>query len=167
MTTEPPHLGDDLLYTTVESPLGPLLLLGDNRSLCGISLQDGPRPATVQTGWVHTPEPFAVAALQLREYFEGRRTTFELRLTLLGTSFQQDVWTAVETIPYGATLSYADIARRIGRPDAARAVGFANGKNPIPIIVPCHRLVGSDGALTGYGGGIERKRFLLDLEAQH
>jgi methylated-DNA-[protein]-cysteine S-methyltransferase len=102
---------------------------------------------------------------QLGEYFAGERTDFDLRLAASGNAFERRVWRALEEIPYGETVSYGEVARRIGRPDGARAVGLANGRNPISIVVPCHRVIGANGSLTGYGGGIERKRFLLDLEA--
>jgi methylated-DNA-[protein]-cysteine S-methyltransferase len=116
-----------------------------------------------------TPDPDAFSEVenQLTEYFDGTRTTFELPLTMLGTPFQQRVWTALQEIPYGETISYGELAEQLGNPKASRAVGLANGKNPVSIIVPCHRVVGSNGDLTGYGGGIERKRHLLDFERVH
>ena len=107
------------------------------------------------------------AARQLREYFEGRRTVFDLPLAPQGTAFQQEVWRAVQAIPAGATRSYQEIAIQIGRPHAFRAMGAANGRNPIPIIIPCHRVIGHDGSLTGYAGGLEMKRYLLDLEKRY
>jgi methylated-DNA-[protein]-cysteine S-methyltransferase len=111
-------------------------------------------------------DPLLVAAAdQLRAYFEGELRDFDLPLAPSGTEFQRRVWDAVSTVPFGATASYAEIAAAIGTPSACRAVGAANGRNPLPVIVPCHRVVGSTGALTGYGGGLERKRALLDLEA--
>jgi methylated-DNA-[protein]-cysteine S-methyltransferase len=110
-------------------------------------------------------EPFTSAVEQLEQYFAGERVEFDLALDMHGTQFQRDVWDALLTIPYGETCSYGEIAKRIGRPDRARAVGAANGSNPVSIIVPCHRVIGSDGSLTGYGGGLPRKRWLLDHEA--
>lgn len=117
-----------------------------------------------ETFGVPDREPFDAVITQLTEYFDGDRTEFDLPLSLQGTDFQQTVWRALCTIPYGETISYGQLADRIGRPTAARAVGLANGKNPISIIVPCHRVIGSTGDLTGYGGGIDRKRMLLDFE---
>jgi methylated-DNA-[protein]-cysteine S-methyltransferase len=109
-------------------------------------------------------EPFARAVEQLEEYFAGQRTAFDLPLAASGSPFEEAVWGAVATIPYGETRSYGEVARAVGRPDRARAVGSANARNPVAIIVPCHRVIGSDGSLTGYGGGLERKRALLELE---
>jgi methylated-DNA-[protein]-cysteine S-methyltransferase len=106
----------------------------------------------------------SVASVQLSEYFEGKRKTFELELAPEGTDFQKAVWDELTRVPYGSTLSYGELARRIGRADAVRAVGAANGANPIPIVIPCHRVVGSNGSLTGYGGGLDRKKWLLALE---
>jgi methylated-DNA-[protein]-cysteine S-methyltransferase len=121
-------------------------------------------------GWLGEPadgqdcDPLTEASRQLEEYFDGERTEFDLLLTLNGTAFQRRVWAALREIPYGETISYGQLADRIGQPSASRAVGLANGRNPIGIIVPCHRVVGADGSLTGYGGGIERKRYLLSHE---
>ena len=115
-------------------------------------------------GWEVDDDAFADAVEQLAEYFTGERTEFELSLDLVGTAFQRSVWSALREIPYGETCSYGEIARKLGSPGASRAVGLANGHNPIGIIVPCHRVIGANGSLTGYGGGLERKRMLLDLE---
>ena len=120
----------------------------------------GPDPA-----WTHHEAPFEEAARQLREYFDGARRRFDLDLEPSGTVFQHAVLDALQTIPYGETRSYADIALQIGRPRAVRAVGAANGRNPLPIVIPCHRVIGKDRSLTGFGGGLETKRYLLDLEA--
>ncbi len=152
---------NDTLYIQIPSPIGPLLLDGTEHALQGLHMS----PAAPRPGWRQAREPFEAAIEQLDQYFAGERTEFDLELDLRGTSFQTDVWNALLTIPYGETRSYGEIARQIGRPDRARAVGAANGSNPISIIVPCHRVIGSDGSLTGYGGGLPRKRFLLDLEA--
>lgn len=154
-----------LRYTTVDSPIGELLLLGDSHALRGLHMQAGPRPMTVASGWEPDAPAFTNVRAQLAEYFAGRRTAFEMAFVLDGTPFQQRVWNALRAIPYGETISYGKLARAIGRPMAARAVGLANGRNPISVIVPCHRVIGADGTLTGYGGGTERKRMLLDLEA--
>jgi methylated-DNA-[protein]-cysteine S-methyltransferase len=155
---------ESLLYTTMPSPVGELLLLGDGQTLRGIHLQEGGRPAALDGRWVRDAAPFATARAQLDEYFAGKRTAFELPLAAAGSDFQRLVWGALEQIPYGRTVSYGELARRIGRPAAARAVGLAIGRNPISIVVPCHRVIGAAGALTGYAGGVARKRFLLELE---
>lgn len=158
---------DTLLYAAIGSPVGELLLVGDERALRGLYMQEGRTGAAVRPEWTSAEAPFRAVHEQLNEYFEGSRTGFELPLELEGTPFQRRVWRALLEIPYGETISYGALARRIGRPESTRAVGAANGRNPISLIVPCHRVVGADGGLTGYGGGIERKRFLLDLEADH
>jgi methylated-DNA-[protein]-cysteine S-methyltransferase len=156
---------DALLYTTVASPVGELLLVGDEHALRGLYMQEGRTAAVVHPGWTRADAPFHAVREQLDEYFEGGRTSFEVPLQVEGTRFQRRVWRALLELPYGETISYGVLARRIGRPAHSRAVGAANGRNPISLIVPCHRVIGADGGLTGYGGGIERKRFLLDLEA--
>lgn len=155
---------ETLLHTTIESPVGELLLVGDERRLRGLYMRAGHRPARVAPGWKRADEPFAAARDQLGEYFAGERTRFDVPLAPPGTPFQERAWEALRGIPYGRTVSYGQIARGIGHPSASRAVGMANGRNPISIIVPCHRVIGSDGRLTGYAGGVERKRFLLELE---
>jgi len=154
-----------LLYASVDSPVGELLLLGDGAALRGLYMQDGSRPARISDGWERDAAPFAAVAAQLAEYFAGRRIAFDVPLDMRGTPFERRVWRALQDIPYGETVSYGEIARTVGEPTAARAVGLANGRNPVSIIVPCHRVVGAGGALTGYGGGLERKRLLLDLES--
>jgi methylated-DNA-[protein]-cysteine S-methyltransferase len=156
---------EPLLYDSVDSPLGELLVVGDGHALRGLFLQDGPRPMTVAARWRRSPEAFAEARTQLAEYFARARTVFTVRTSARGTPFQRRVWRALAEVGYGQTVTYGELARRIERPSASRAVGLSNGRNPISIVVPCHRVVGSDGALTGYGGGIERKRMLLALEA--
>jgi methylated-DNA-[protein]-cysteine S-methyltransferase len=143
--------------TTFHSPVGPLVLEGDDSRLTRLGFGT---PVSPQGD----AESVASAAIQLEQYFAGDRTAFDLDLELAGTPFERRVWDEVRAIPYGRTASYAEIARRIGHPSARRAVGRANGRNPIAVIVPCHRVVGSDGSLTGYAGGIEMKRTLLDLE---
>jgi methylated-DNA-[protein]-cysteine S-methyltransferase len=154
-----------LRYTTLESPIGELLLLGEDRGLHGLYMQGGRKPIRVAAGWERSAVPFASVIAQLREYFDGRRTAFEVPLLMHGSPFELQVWRALQEIPYGETTSYGEIARRVGQPSAARAVGVANGRNPIAVIVPCHRVIGADGSLTGYGGGLERKRVLLELES--
>jgi len=153
------------LYTTVPSSIGELLLVGDGTALCGLYMQEAPRPKFVEPAWRRDDDAFAAARAQLEEYFDGRRTSFDVRLRMDGPEFERQVWEALREIPYGETTSYGQIARRIGHPEAARAVGVANARNPIAVIVPCHRVIGADGSLTGYGGGLERKRLLLDLES--
>ncbi|MEM1228928.1 MAG: methylated-DNA--[protein]-cysteine S-methyltransferase [Pseudomonadota bacterium] len=153
-------------YTTMESPVGPLVLAGDDAALTLIGFTTGPKAWSIDPGWVHVPTAFAVARGQLAEYFAGQREHFDLTLRPEGTEFQRAVWQALTRIPYGETCSYGDIAAAIGRPKAVRAVGAANGRNPLPIVVPCHRVIGSNGSLTGFGGGLENKERLLALEAR-
>jgi methylated-DNA-[protein]-cysteine S-methyltransferase len=156
---------DAMLYTRFDSPIGELLLLGDGCSLHGLHMLEGRRPPRLEPAWERRDGCFAPVRRQLAEYFDGARPGFELPLRLAGAPFDQLVWQELRRIPYGETISYGKLARRIGHPSAARAVGVANGRNPIAVIVPCHRVIGADGSLTGYGGGLERKRFLLQLEA--
>lgn len=149
-------------WTTTDSPVGTLWLTGDGAALTGLYME---RPALLDLpGWVEDDAPFAAAREQLAAYFAGERQEFDLPLSPIGTPFQQQVWAALRAIPYGETRSYREIAEQLGRPTASRAVGAANGRNPISVIVPCHRVVGSSGVLTGYAWGLERKRALLDLE---
>ncbi|MEU8357361.1 methylated-DNA--[protein]-cysteine S-methyltransferase [Nonomuraea sp. NPDC048882] len=152
-------------HTVVDSPVGPLTLVAIDGTLTGLYMRRQRHRPPEETFGVPDPEPFTEVITQLRAYFEGRLTSFDLPMVFNGTPFQQQVWTALQEIPYGETISYAQLADRIGRPTAARAVGLANGKNPIGIIVPCHRVVGSTGDLTGYGGGLPTKRHLLAFEA--
>lgn len=154
------------MYTIIDSPLGPLLATADEAGrLTGLHMQAGRHPMPIAPGRRRDDERFANLREQLGEYFAGRRDAFELELAPAGSEFELRVWAALLEIPYGETASYGEIAERIGAPGAARAVGMANGRNPIAVIVPCHRVIGADGSLTGYGGGLERKRLLLDLEA--
>lgn len=157
--------GTPLFHTTVDSPIGELLLVGDGSSLHGLHMQEGRTKIEVDARWKKAAAPFAGVRDQLDEYFDGRRTSFDVPLTMTGSAFQRRVWSELQAIPYGESISYGELARRIGIPSASRAVGTANRLNPIAVIVPCHRVIGADGSLTGYGGGLERKRFLLDLEA--
>jgi methylated-DNA-[protein]-cysteine S-methyltransferase len=151
-------------HTTVTSPIGDLLLLSDGVALRSLWMQGGPRPLPPDPAWKQDDGPFDQVIAQLDEYFDGQRRAFDLPLVLDGTPFQQRVWAALQAIPYGTTISYGELAAGIGRPGASRAVGLANGRNPVSVIVPCHRVIGADGSLTGYGGGLERKRLLLGLE---
>ena len=150
----------------VDSPIGRLLLIGDGRALTGLWMMDGGRhQSRAMAGLIPAPEAFAEVAAQLEAYFAGDIKEFTLPLAPSGTPFQLAVWTELTKIPYGQTTTYGAIAGALGkRPVAARAVGLANGSNPISVIVPCHRVIGSDGSLTGYGGGLERKETLLRLE---
>jgi methylated-DNA-[protein]-cysteine S-methyltransferase len=154
-----------MIYTITDSPIGELLLVGDGNTLHRLSMQGGRRPTPIDPRWERDDEAFADVRSQLAEYFDGRRRDFDVPLGLAGNEFELRVWDALCRIPYGETVSYGEIARSIGAPSAARAVGLANGRNPIAVIVPCHRVIGADGGLTGYGGGLERKRLLLDLES--
>ncbi len=155
-----------LVYTRTESPIGELVLTGDGRVLRGLHMQEGRRPLTLGPEWIEADDAFEEVRAQLADYFAGRRTSFDVPLDLQGTPFQIEVWRGLLEIGYGETVSYGELAHRIGRPRAVRAVGLANGRNPIAVIVPCHRVIGADGTLTGYGGGLDRKRQLLDLEAR-
>ncbi|KAA1250433.1 methylated-DNA--[protein]-cysteine S-methyltransferase [Mycobacterium simiae] len=150
-------------YRTIDSPIGPLTLAGCGARLTNLRMVDQTYEPS-RTSWSPDDEAFAGAVDQLQAYFAGERTEFQIELDLQGTEFQQRVWQALLTIPYGETRSYGEIAEQIGAPGAARAVGLANGHNPIAIIVPCHRVIGANGKLTGYGGGIDRKQALLELE---
>ena len=154
-------------YSYMDTPVGVLMLAGcDDHGLRYISFQSGKGARRPEPHWIESAVPFRNVMKQLSEYFRGRRTTFDLRLHPKGTPFQRDVWKALLTIPYGETRSYAEIARQIGRPRAVRAVGLANGRNPLPIVVPCHRVIGSSGRLVGYGGGLPVKQALLDRERE-
>ena len=155
-----------MYYCMIPSPIGHLLLVGNGQSLSGLFFQDGKNPDSPQSHWIQDPEQFSEVIQQLGEYFSGTRTTFSLPLSPIGTPFQHRVWKALRKIPYGHTRSYGDIARSIKHPNASRAVGSANGKNPISIIVPCHRVIGQSGKLVGYGGGIPIKEYLLAHERQ-
>ena len=150
-------------FSEMPSPIGRLTLAGNGQALTHILFEDEGerRPGS---DWVRDDRRLAPARAQLEAYFAGKRAAFDLPLALRGTPFQVSVWKVLLEIPFGATMSYGEIARRIGKPHASRAVGGANHRNPIPIIVPCHRVIGADGSLTGYGGGEPRKRALLDLE---
>jgi methylated-DNA-[protein]-cysteine S-methyltransferase len=154
-------------HTIIDSPVGPLTLVAAGGSLVGLYMQvtrHQPGPGQLGEAAQPGPEPLAAAAGQLAGYFAGELTGFDLPLAMDGTGFQRRVWAALQQIPYGETVSYGQLADEIGAPGASRAVGLANGRNPIGIVVPCHRVIGADGSLTGYGGGMDRKRFLLDLE---
>lgn len=150
-------------HTTMDSPLGELTLYGDGEALGGL-LTPPKEGRTVPSDWVRDEAAFTEVRKQLTAYFEGRLRHFDLPLAPAGTPWQLRVWQALTTIPYGETASYGELAQELGRPTASRAVGMANGRNPISVIVPCHRVIGANGSLTGYAGGLERKEFLLALE---
>ncbi|MDJ0795002.1 MAG: methylated-DNA--[protein]-cysteine S-methyltransferase [Woeseiaceae bacterium] len=156
-----------MYYCYVDTPIGELLLAGEENALVMIGFPKGSMRREPEPDWIYNEKPLAEASRQLREYFDGERREFDLPLRLAGTEFQVSVLEALQKIPYGETTSYGEIARRIGRPKAVRAVGAANGRNPIPIVVPCHRVIGSTGDLTGFGGGLDTKEALLRLEAEH
>lgn len=153
-----------VFFTRLESPLGPLLLTAGNDGLSGLYPTGHCRTPIVTKSWTHDPGRFDSARAQLEEYFDRRRVVFDLELAPRGTPFQQEVWDHLRAIPYGQTVSYGELARRIGRPTASRAVGAANARNPISIIVPCHRVIGSNGEPTGYAAGVGTKLTLLELE---
>ncbi|HUI76217.1 MAG TPA: methylated-DNA--[protein]-cysteine S-methyltransferase [Candidatus Acidoferrum sp.] len=152
-------------FTESESPVGRLRLVGDDEGLRQVWFLEGRHPKTVRKEWEENRAHFREAIRQLDAYFRGELQEFYLPLRMEGTEFQLSVWEELRRIPYGETRTYGQLAKMIGNPKAVRAVGLANGQNPIPIIVPCHRVIGSDGSLTGFGGGIENKRKLLELES--
>jgi len=156
-----------MYYCYLNSPIGDLLLAGDESTLSLIGFPKGKMRHDPEPDWIFNEKPFAVARQQLAEYFAGERKDFDLPLQLSGTEFQVQVLEELQRIPYGETTSYGDIATRIGRPKAVRAVGAANGRNPLPIVIPCHRVIGSSGDLTGFGGGLDLKEALLRLEAEN
>lgn len=160
-----------VLYDTLSTPVGELLLTAEDAGLTGVYFEQRHHEPTYPETWRHASGQtgaasgvLAAARAQLGAYFDGELTEFAIPLAATGTPFQRSVWGALGGIPYGETISYAEMARRLGIPRAVRAVGGANGRNPLPIIVPCHRVIGADGSLTGFGGGIERKRWLLQHE---
>lgn len=156
-----------MYYCYLDTPIGELLLAGEEGALSMIGFPKGAMRRDPEPDWIYNEKPLAAARQQLQEYFVGQRKEFDLPLQLTGTEFQVSVLRALQQIPYGETVSYGEIARRIGRPKAMRAVGAANGRNPIPIVVPCHRVIGSSGDMTGFGGGIDTKEALLRLEAEN
>ena len=153
------------MYTTTHDlPIGTLTLAADDSGLRHIVFPTGSRTFEAPSDWIERPSFFAQVCNQLDEYFAGLRRTFDVRLAPTGTEFQQQVWQALQRVDYATTCSYGDIAHQIGRPKASRAVGAANGANPIPIIIPCHRIIGASGKLTGFGGGLPTKAWLLSHE---
>ena len=156
-----------MYYCYLETPIGDLLLGGDDDGLAVVGFPEGSMRREPQSDWIFNEKPFLKARRQLQEYFSGKRREFNLPLKPTGTEFQLQVLDELQKIPYGTTCSYSDIAVRIGRPKAVRAVGAANGRNPIPIIIPCHRVIGASGDLTGFGGGLPTKEALLRLELEN
>jgi methylated-DNA-[protein]-cysteine S-methyltransferase len=156
-----------LYYSYMTSPLGPLLLAGDGAGLRLLHFQRGPTQSPLPCDWHADQQFFGAAMEQLAAYFAGTLRQFSLALAPQGTPFQHAVWRALQDIPYGETTSYGALARQLGKPQAARAVGAANGRNPLAIVIPCHRVVGSSGKLTGYAGGVDIKEALLALERRH
>ena len=156
-----------MYYCYQETPIGNLLLAGDEDGLAVVGFPEGSRRREPEPDWIFNEKPFTEAQKQLSEYFDGRRRDFDLPLKPTGTEFQLQVLDELQRIPYGTTCSYSDIAERIGRPRAVRAVGAANGRNPIPVIIPCHRVIGASGDLTGFGGGLPTKEALLRLELEN
>jgi len=156
-----------MYYCYLDTPIGELLLAGEDGALVMIGFPKGSMRREPEADWIFNEVQLVDACQQLHEYFAGKRRDFDLPLRLEGTEFQVSVLEALQGIPYGETTSYGEIAKRIGRPKAVRAVGAANGRNPIPIVVPCHRVIGSTGDLTGFGGGLDTKEALLRLEAEH
>ena len=156
-----------MYYRYLKTPIGDLLLAGDDEGLSLVSFPEGSMRRDPDPDWIYSEKPFEEASRQLEDYFAGRLKEFDLPLKPTGTEFQLAVLDELQKIPYGTTTSYGDIANRIGRPKAVRAVGAANGRNPLPIIIPCHRVVGSSGDLTGFGGGLPTKKALLRLEMEN
>lgn len=156
-----------MFYSLLQTPIGELLLAGDSNALRLINFPTGRTHRAPHPDWQYDKHRFAVIERQLLEYFAGNRRQFDIAIQLNGTPFQQQVWQALRAIPYGQTTSYSAIAETIGNPKAVRAVGAANGRNPLPIIIPCHRVIGKNGQLTGFGGGLDSKAALLKIEAAH
>lgn len=153
-----------MFYDYFDSPVGRLTLAGDAEGLHHVAFELGRHPLWIGDGWYRDTRPFRALRAQLDAYFAGTLTDFDIELAPQGSAFDLRVWEELRRIPYGATISYGELARRVGDASAARAVGAANGRNPLPIIVPCHRVIGANGSLTGFGGGLSTKKFLLELE---
>jgi len=151
-------------YDNLPTPIGCLRLVADGQGLREVWFETGRHRRDPAPTWTHSPQALAFARVQLEEYFAGTRQLFDLPLHPIGTPFQLAVWQELARIPYGTTISYGELAQRIGQPQAVRAVGAANGRNPLPIVLPCHRVIGANGSLTGFGGGLPTKRFLLAME---
>ena len=158
---------NEVLTSTVASPIGPLTLIARDGVLTNVSMHEQRHVSPPPVDAITDDAWFKDVAEQLDAYFAGELSTFDLEMNLLGTPFQQRVWSQLCDIPYGETISYGELARRVGNANASRAVGLANGRNPIALIVPCHRVIGANGSLTSYGGGLERKTWLLEHELRH
>ena len=156
-----------ICYQYMKSPVGKLLVAGDDKGLHFINFPKNGKPSLPETNWIENPKPLQEALCELKAYFAGKLKTFSLNLCLNVRPFQKEVLTALRKVPYGETISYGKLAEKIGNPKASRAVGQANARNPIPIVIPCHRVIGSNGKLTGFGGGIDVKQALLDLENRY
>lgn len=156
-----------MYYSYLSSPLGPILIAGDEDGLRLINFQRNASLPAAASAWIEDRQPLRDAIDQLEAYFAGTLRNFTLKLAPVGTPFQQSVWQALQDIPYGETTSYGALARQLGKPQASRAVGAANGRNPLAIVIPCHRVIGSTGKLTGYAGGLDIKEALLDFERRH
>lgn len=158
-----------VLYTQFESPIDRILITSDGEALTGLHMVEHRHYQVLTDDWKRddAAKPFAEARKQLAAYFAGELIEFKLPLVMRGTKFQKQVWQELQNIPFGVTISYGELAQRVGNPKSSRAVGAANGRNPISIIVPCHRVIGANGKLTGYGGGMERKEWLLAHESKH
>ncbi len=155
---------DPVYYAYLDAPIGPFLVAGDGRRVVMTSFSTGRQQRRPEPGWIKDPDPIEPILGQLEDYFAGQRTEFDVELEVTGTPFQLAAWRALRTIPFGETRSYGDVARALGEPGASRAVGAANAANRLPILIPCHRVIGADGTLTGFGGGLDTKRWLLDFE---
>ena len=155
-----------MFYSLLKTPIGELLIAGDKNGVTLINFPTGRRKQQPDPDWIYDKRCFAAVENQLLEYFAGKRRQFDIPLRPTGTIFQLQVWHALCTIPYGQTTCYSAIAESIGKPTAARAVGAANGRNPLPILIPCHRVIGKNGHLTGFGGGLDIKSALLKLEIE-
>lgn len=153
-----------MLYCFMDSPIGKLFLAGDQEGLKHLNFPREKKPVRPQPGWMEMPAFFTSVVSELKEYFSGKRQQFSIDIKPEGTAFQLSVWESLQQVPYGKTVSYSELAKQVGNPKASRAVGAANGANPIPIIIPCHRAIGADGDLTGFGGGLDVKQYLLSLE---
>lgn len=151
-------------HTYVDSPIDPIILVADDGKLCGLYMEEHKHQPHLETFGDRNDKLFAQVTEELEQYFNGERTTFDVELAPVGSTFQHVVWNGLRQIPYGETWSYGQLAQHVGKPGAARVVGQINGQNPISIIVPCHRVIGANGKLVGYGGGLHRKEFLLELE---
>lgn len=155
-----------MFNSTMQSPIGDLLIVSDGEALTAVHMAGARHAPNPGDGWIRDDLRLAGAVKELEEYFAGARTAFDVPLRPRGTAFQLRVWEALREIPFGETLPYGELARHMGRPGAARAIGAATGRNPIAILIPCHRVVGADGSLVGFGGGLDRKRALLELETR-